>query len=451
MRDEKELNVKRSFVFTSVAALLLGSTIYTPAQESLRSKGRVVIPENAIEHPGDVGVRAHQPLRIFVPADRAEFGGDPNSYALPEAAATLAVGPPFPNTGFNTPASLACQYHIVTPTAGCNPNTFKTNPTGGSKAIGLVEAFDDPTAMADLNTYSTQFGLPLVTAATFKTFFAGGVGGCAGPDPGGDRTGGAELETSLDLDMIHAMAPKAKVIVVFARSLALGDLLTAEDCAGKQVAAAGGGEISNSWGGSEFSGETSMDTHFVKAGIVYFASTGDTAGTQWPSVSPNVVAVGGTTLGRVNSGPNLGNFFFEAAWEDGGGGVSQFEPRPAYQSPLPASTHKRVPDVSADANPNTGVWVFDHNPVLGSGWFTIGGTSAAAPLWAGIVNAAGHFATSSIAELTTIYIAYSTPASYAVDYNDITLGFCGFFDGTLAVTKYDLCTGVGSPKGTGGK
>lgn len=443
--------MRSSIVFISAAVLLLNSAISMTAQESTISKGRVVIPENAIEHPGDVGVRAHQPLRILVPPDRAKFPGDPNSYALPEAAATPAVGPPFPGTGYNTPASLGCQYHLVAPAAGCNPNTFKTNPSGGSKTIGLVEVFDDPTAMSDLNTYSTQFGLLMVTSSTLKTFFAGGVGGCAGPDPGPDPTGGAEIETSLDLDMVHAMAPKAKIVVVFAQSLTLADLLAAEDCASKQVAAAGGGEISNSWGGSEFSGEGSSDSHFLKSGIVYFASTGDSAGTQWPSVSPNVVAVGGTTIGRVNSGANLGNFLFEAAWEDGGGGVSQFEPRPTYQSPLPASTHKQVPDVSAVANPNTGVWVFDNNPVFGSGWLVVGGTSAAAPIWASIVNAAGHFAASSAAELTTVYNAFATPASYAGDYNDISLGFCGFFDGTFAGLKYDLCTGIGSPKGLAGK
>lgn len=443
--------MRRSIVFISVAALLLSGGISMTAQESAISKGRVVIPENAIEHPGDVGVRAHQPLRIFVPADRAKYAGDPNSYALPEVAAASAVGPPFPGTGFNTPASLACQYHMVIPAAGCNPNTFKTNPTGGSKTVGLVEAFDDPSAMSNLNTYSTQFGLPLVTSSTLKTFFAGGAGGCAGSDPGPDPTGGAEIETSLDLDMVHSAAPKAKIVVVFAQSLGLTDLLAAEDCASKQVAAAGGGEISNSWGGSEFSSEKSFDSHFVKSGIVYFASTGDSAGTQWPSVSPNVVAVGGTTIGRVNSGPNLGNFLFEAAWEDGGGGVSEFEPRPTYQSHLPASTHKQVPDVSSVANPNTGVWVFDNNPVLGSGWFVVGGTSAAAPLWAGIVNAAGHFAASSAAELTTIYNAFATSASYTADYNDITLGFCGFFDGSFAGPKYDSCTGIGSPKGIAGK
>ncbi len=98
------------------------------------------------------------------------------------------------------------------------------------------------------------------------------------------------------------MAPKAKIFLVEAASNSFTDLLVAEDCASKLVAAAGGGEISNSWGGSEFSGETANDSHFMKTGIVYFASTGDRAGTEYPSVSTSVVAVGGTTTSRVNGG-----------------------------------------------------------------------------------------------------------------------------------------------------
>jgi subtilase family serine protease len=247
------------------------------------------------------------------------------------------------------------------------------------------------------------------------------------------------------------MAPKAKIFLVEAASSAFADLLVAEDCASKQVAAAGGGEISNSWGGSEFSGETTYDSHFKTSMIVYFASTGDSAGTEWPSVSPYVVAVGGTTTSRVNSGSTFGNFIGEAAWENGGGGLSTYEPRPSYQSSLPKATHRLVPDVSSDANPNTGVWVYDNNPVNGCCWFVFGGTSVASPSWAGIVNAAGHFAASSSAELTSIYGAYASATNYPADYNDISYGLCGFYDGNIAVAKWDPCTGIGSPKGYVGK
>jgi len=175
-------------VFSAVPALLLGSAISTNAQEerSLARKGRVVIPESSIERPEDVGYRMHTNTRIFVSADRANWGAEPNGLALPDNMRTAAVGPPFAGYGFETPASLACLYGLVTKVVGCNPNTFKTNPTGGTKAIGIVDAFDYPTAMADLNAFSAQFGLPKVTTSTFKVIFAGGTGGCAGSDPGND-------------------------------------------------------------------------------------------------------------------------------------------------------------------------------------------------------------------------------------------------------------------------
>jgi subtilase family serine protease len=444
------VKIRRSTIFAAVAALLWGSGISTLAQEaSLAHKGRIVIPDSGIERPEDVGFRMHTTYQIFVPADRVKFGAEPNSYSLPEGTAPPPGGPPFGGYAFETPASIACVYNLVSTAPGCNPNTFKTNPGGGSKAIGIVDAYDYPTALADLNNFSTQFGLPTMTTSTFKVIFAGGTGGCAGSDPGNDP--GWETEQALDVQWSHAMAPKAKIFLVEAASAQISDLLVAEDCASKQVAAAGGGEVSNSWGGSEFSTETSYDSHFVKSTIVFFASSGDSAGTIWPSVSTNVVAVGGTSTTRVNSGSAFGNFSLEAAWEDGGGGLSSYEPRPSYQSVLPGATHRLVPDVSSDANPNTGVWVYDNNPLTGCCWYIVGGTSVSSPTWAGIVNSAGHFAASSNAELTTIYNAFANATNYATDYHDIAYGLCGFYDGNIAATKWDLCTGVGSPKGHAGK
>jgi kumamolisin len=450
--------MRRAIVFAAFAAplLLFGAAISVQAQEPASvlepasgPKGRVVIPESGIERPEDIGFRMHTTYQIFVPANRAELAADPNGYALPEFAAQPEIGPPFAGYALETPASIACLYKLVTPATGCNPNTFKTNPTGGSKAIGIVDAFDYPTAMADLNKFSTQFGLPLMTATTFKIFFAGGADHCSGSKPGGNA--GWETEQALDIEWAHAMAPKAKIFLVEAASANNTDLLVAEDCASKQVAAAGGGEISNSWGGSEFSTETSLDSHFEKASVVYFASSGDSAGTSWPNVSAHVVSVGGTTTARINGGTSFGNFLGEAAWENGGGGTSAYVPRPSYQSALPAASHRLVPDVSSDANPHTGVWVYDNNATTGCCWYAVGGTSVASPTWAGIVNSAGHFAASSTAELTTIYGAYAAASTYAADYNDITYGLCGFYDGFIATTKWDPCTGVGSPKGYVGK
>jgi kumamolisin len=362
---------------------------------------------------------------------------------------TASSGPPVSGLAYETPASLACLYHFVIPSAGCNPNTATAVPSGGSKAIGIVDAYDYPTAMADLNTFSAQFGLPAVTASNFKVVFAGGNNNCSGTDPGNDP--GWEVEQALDIQWAHAMAPNAKIFLVDALSNSFVDLMVAEDCASQLVRNAGGGEVTNSWGGSEWNTEASFDSHFTAPGVVYFASTGDTPQPEYPSVSPNVVAVGGTTTGRINSGSKFANFFREAAWESGGGGLSLFEPRPSYQNVLPSATNRLVPDVSADANPNTGVYIYDNNAYYGNGWFLVGGTSVASPSWAGIANAAGQFAASSNAELTTIYNAYTVPSDYAADFKDITYGLCGFYDGYIASPKWDPCTGVGSPRGYLGK
>jgi len=150
------------------------------------------------------------------------------------------------------------------------------------------------------------------------------------------------------------------------------------------------------------------------------------------------------SLGRRPSKERIGQVhdLYEWRW-----GLSTYEPRPSYQGLLPSATHRLVPDVSSDANPNTGVWVYDNNPTNGCCWYVFGGTSVASPNWAGIVNAAGHFAASSTADLTTIYAAYASSTNYPADYNDITYGLCSFYDGNIAVVKWDPCTGVGSPKG----
>lgn len=441
--------MKRRLALTALT-LVLSSAILTSAQEkSLAHKGRVIVPESGIERAEDVGVRMHTMYRIFVPENLASHGAAPGSYAFPEITPPPPVGPPFSGYAFETPSSIACLYDLVTPVTGCNPNTFKTIPGGGSRAIAIVDAYNYPTAMADLNAFSTQFGLPTVTSSTFTVLFASTGGACAGTEP--TNNPGWETEQALDVEWAHAMAPHAKIFLVEAASDQISDLMNAEDCASKTVAAAGGGEVTNSWGGSEFPGETSYDSHFVKSSVVFLAGTGDAAGTAWPSVSPNAVAVGGTTTSRVNSGTTFGNFAGEVAWESGGGGTSPYEARPSYQSALTSGTHRLVPDVAADANPNTAVWVYDHNATTGCCWYLVGGTSVATPIWAGVVNHAGHFAASSNAELTTIYNAYNTATTYAADYNDISDGRCGDYDGYIAAAKWDPCTGVGSPKGLAGK
>jgi subtilase family serine protease len=204
-----------------------------------------------------------------------------------------------------------------------------------------------------------------------------------------------------------------------------------------------------SWGGSEFSGEASNDSHFTKSGVVYFAASGDTGGvTIYPGVSPNVVSAGGTTIHRDSSG----NFTSETAWSGTGGGRSRYEPRPAYQNVISAivGTSRGAPDYSFDADPNSGVSVYDTTSCQGmSGWMVFGGTSVASPSLAGIVNLAGMAAPSSNAELTMIYSAIDpSTGAISANFRDIVSGTAGSFS---AKPGWDFVTGVGSTQGVTGK
>lgn len=392
----------------------------------------VVTPPSSIALASDFGVNSHTNIHLLIPP-----GG------LTGTPATS--GPPFPNYLYQTPASVACIYGFVASagTPGCNPNSVTANPAGGSKTIAIVDAYDDPTAANDLAAFSTQFGLP---APNFQVVYA------TGTKPPQDITGGWEGEESLDIEWSHAMAPNADIILVEAKSNSNVDLFAAVKVASNLVAAAGGGEVSMSWGGAEFKFERFWDSYLQTPKVVYFASAGDSAGTEYPSASPFVVSAGGTALSMSLV---TGNFQLQLAWLNTGGGVSAYEPVPSYQSGFQGLTFRATPDISFDADPDTGVWVYDSTPWYAGGtvfggpkhpWLIVGGTSVAAPSLAGVVNTAGTFAASTNAELTTIYNSASTGA-----FTDVTYGVCGFYDGFIAGPGYDLCTGLGSPHGYNGK
>ena len=417
-----------------VLCFLVPSAEARPPQEvkARHAKGQVMTPASSVERPEDVGFRAHTHLRMFVPKE-GRF----------ETAAQTGTGlPPILGLFFETPASAACVYRLVAdPKPGCNPDETTEPPSGGGGAIALVEAFDDPSAAGDLDVFSTQFGLP---HADLTVVFANGT------KPDVDPTGSAELETSLDIEWAHAMAPKAKLFLVEAASLRLSDIFGAIFVAGNLVAANGGGDVSMSFGTSEFQQETQLDSFFTTPGVVYVASAGDNPGTQYPCVSPNVLCAGGTTISR-NS--NTGKFLVENAWQDSGGGLSSFEPRPEFQNGIAAIVGdvRGAPDLSFDANPNTGVWVFDGNSFQGSknplGWAVVGGTSVSASALSGIINLAGKLRASSQLENAEIY----EQAVKNRDFRDIEFGNCGFNIGDFAKDGWDFCTGVGSNVGLRGK
>jgi subtilase family serine protease len=295
---------------------------------------------------------------------------------------------------------------------------YNLPPTGGTGTVAIIDAYDDPNVAADLIAFSNAFGLP--TPNFEKYMMASTI----------RADSGWGLEISLDVQWAHAIAPNAKILLVEAKSNSLADLLAAVDYArGRSDVVA----ISMSWGANEFSGETLYDYHFTSSyGATFFASSGDAgAGIIWPAASPNVVAVGGTTL---NLNPD-GSVASETGWSGSGGGVSSMELEPAYQSTYGiagANNHRCVPDVSYDANPNSGVSVYDSYGY--GGWLIVGGTSAGAPQWAAI-HSLGNSATN------TNFYKDAKSATYASYLRDITIGSNGY----SAAAGYDYVTGLGSP------
>jgi subtilase family serine protease len=304
---------------------------------------------------------------------------------------------------------------------------FSTSATAGAgKTIAIVDAYDDPSAESDLAVFSSQFGLPACTSANGCFTKVNQTGGTRYPR----ANAGWALEISLDVQWAHAIAPGAKILLVEASSNSFTNLLAAED-----YAKAHAQYVSNSWGASEFSGESLYDSHFSRSGVSFFVSSGD-AGlpAEYPSASPGVISVGGTTLHFSGS-----TFTSETGWSEGGGGCSRYETATSAQSgfsqygQVSCGGKRATPDVSLDADPSSGVAVYDSVPYNGrTGWFTVGGTSASAPMWAARSAAAG----------TVVDAAYVYGNN--ISFRDITSGD----NGAPCLGGYDLCTGRGSWTGS---
>lgn len=309
---------------------------------------------------------------------------------------------------------------------GLSPSTIKgaygfstAASAGTGKTIAIVDAYNDPTAESDLGTFSSTFGLPPCTTAN-GCFLKVNQNGNTRSLPGTDA--GWALEIALDVEWAHAIAPGAKILLVEARSSSLSNLFAAED-----YAKAHAQYVSNSWGASEFSSEHSYDGHFTQTGVSFFASSGDGGSQLWPSTSPNVISVGGTTL-TFNSDGSL----TETGWSGSGGGCSAYETANTAQvtDSVNCNGKRATPDVSLDADPNSGVSVYDSTPYSGSaGWWQVGGTSASSPMWAARSADAG-------VPVNSAYVYGSS-----ITYRDITIG-----SNNVGSCKpgYDLVTGRGS-------
>ena len=373
--------------------------------------GNGIYPPSSIEQPWDVGVKMHTNYILYAP--------------------TGSIVPAAQPAG-ETPASLGCVYDVVSnPISGCPINGTTEVPSGGSGVIVIVDAYDYPSAAADLSTFSSTFGLP---QANFNVQYA------SGRKPSNGCSSGWNGEESLDIEWAHAMAPNAQIVLMEASSASNSALYQAVTAANSYIAAHGGkGEVSMSWGGSETSGESSSDHYFTQSGVVYFASSGDSPGVIYPSASVNVVSAGGTQVNRSG-----GNYTNQTAWSDGGGGASKYEARPSFQNSIESivGSKRGTPDLSFDASGGSPVAVYNSNCY--GGWLEVYGTSVASPSLAGIINNAGKFNTSSNAENTEIYGNMGNTS----DFTDITSGSCGTHSAT---TGWDFCTGVGVDHGLAGK
>jgi hypothetical protein len=318
-----------------------------------------------------------------------------------------------------------------------------TGTTGGTVAI--VDAYDHPYAAQDLNTYRAAMGLgPCSTGCFTKMNQDGATSTRLLPR----ANGGWAQEISLDLDMATAACPGCKILLVEARSASFSDLATAVNTAAKQPDVVA---ISNSYGGAE-AGTASFAGAYQHEGIAVTASTGDSGyGAQVPAAFPEVVAVGGTSL------TNTSGAWSEKAWSGAGSGCSASYAKPTYQTGVTQCGKKAVADVSAVADPNTGVAVYDSYAYQGYvGWMVFGGTSASAPFIAGLY-AQNHDFGSSAAKYTWSKAAYPTQDAagnrlagnmHDVDGGD-TNGTCSTSLWCTSGAGWDGPTGLGTPNGTG--
>jgi len=339
-----------------------------------------------------------------------------------------------------------CHAHIVTDRAGTPLNgnqggrvagygptdlhTAYSITTGGSSStiVAIVDAFGYDNAEADLGTYRTNFGLPPCTTANhcFKKLNQRGK-----KKTPAQNIGWAQ-ESALDMDMVSAMCPNCKIYLIESKNNSLKNLAAAVAEAG----VLGAHVISNSYGGGDSRGTQTFEPSYDQPGVAVTASTGDSGfGAQFPATSPHVIAVGGTRMTR-DAGSARG--FDEVAWSGAGSGCTKVYAKPAWQTDT--GCHKRMEaDVSADADPGTGVAVYGPHSNGVSGWLVFGGTSVSAPLVGGIYGNNGG---------TVNY--GSNPYAHTANLNDIISGSNGTCTPSYFCTAgvgYDGPTGLGTPAG----
>jgi subtilase family serine protease len=323
---------------------------------------------------------------------------------------------------------------------GFDQITFSNGTVAGDgtgQTIAIIDAYDQPTIASDLQVFDSMYGIQAPPSFT-KVNQTGGT-----TYPAANQNWG--LEISLDVEWAHAIAPGASILLVEATTNSWSDLFTAVNYAKKQP---GVSVVSMSFGGSEWSSETAYDGYFSTpsghSGVSFVASSGDagsSAGPEYPAVSANVLAVGGTQLAT----DSLGTYVSETGWSGSGGGISSYVTQPGYQAGVvtQSSTKRASPDVAYNGSSTSPFAVYDFSGY--GGWIQVYGTSAGAPQWASLIAIANQGRTiagrSTLNEFTSLDVPYAFYDASPAPFIDVATGNNGFQAGP----GYDLVTGLGSP------
>ena len=364
-----------------------------------------------------------------------------------------------------SPAQIRAAYDLpALPAAGTALTPLQAAQLGAGQTIYIIDAMHDPNVAAELATFNQKFGLPACTSKAIATSAAlplpaAPAGGCelsvVYSTPSNTMTAtapaynsGWAMEIALDVQWAHATAPLARIVLIEAPDASINSLLGAVRLANLM----GPGIVSMSFGAAEGSWTASVDSAFTGKNMTYLAATGDSgSGVSWPSVSPNVLAVGGTTLSYSGSGARS-----ETAWSGTGGGISAYTALPTYQTgSLPGLGNllrRNVADVAFNADPATG----QYTAVMAQGsstasWLSIGGTSLSTPQWAGLIAIAN--ASRALQAKTALGLAHTTlygqiatvPGTFASSFADITRGSNGTCSVCTARVGYDPLAGLGTP------
>jgi subtilase family serine protease len=388
-------------------------------------------------------------ILLFMIVDCTAAFASQSSSQIASSASLNAAGYQQVHTCEQAAPGFASCFAIVLKATGIHANVAKSTPmgltpkdlqnayklpsasAGKGQTIAIVDAYDDPNAEKDLGIYRSTFHLPACTTSNGCFKKVDQSGGKQYPQASSSWAG----EISLDLDMVSAIAPNSHILLVEATSSAFDDLGRAVDTAVRL----GATEVSNSYGSKENAQDASAMAHYYDhPGVAITVSAGDSGyGVQLPAAYSTVIAVGGTTLSHAKNARG----WTESAWSGSGSGCSQYINKPAWQKDN-GCQKRSVADVSAVADPDTGVAVYDTYENYGTDWTIYGGTSASAPIIAGVYALAGN-----AAKINASYLY-----SHAANLNAVTEGSNGNCSVSYlcnAGSGYNGPTGLGTPRGSG--